>query len=152
MTIDELLEAAEEYARRILINKKDAQLVVTFLIECPEKTLLVKAPWSNSKQRIMALEMMKFIMKEESATCYSVVSEAWMAKESLDPKKRSGLMPSKREDKKEVVIIVAVNKEEKQSTTFDIIRGNDGIITDIVKCGEMSKEYLGGDLVVLLDD
>jgi hypothetical protein len=153
ITLDQMIEAALEYARNTLINKPDKQIPPTFvLVTADDEMTIIPAPWKNSEQRSMALNVLKFTMKRTQVVAYSVVSEAWMAREPKDPRKWSGKIPSEHPNKKEVILIIAVNKIDRLSIAYDIVRGKKDIVIDLIKFGEMNKENLFGDLITLLDD
>jgi hypothetical protein len=150
MTLDEMIEAAEKHARKILINEKGAQLIITFLIDSPDELAIIGTPWSNSKQRRQCLELIQFMLKAKKATAYSIVSESWVSTEPKEKHLQSGLMPSQREDRKEIVMIIAVNKKgEKKCRSLNIVRNNDAIIIDLPLDKEMNEGTLGGELANL---
>jgi hypothetical protein len=154
MTLDQMIAVAEKYARSVLINKKGVQLAPAFCIENKDNIDVLVAPWRGLRERAMALNLIQFQMREMKAIAYSVVSEAWVAEEPIEVNKRSGLMPSERSDRKEVVFIIAVNKQEKKGIFFSIIRNEKGIVIDLIeqKDKTLSNDFLDGELVSLLDD
>jgi hypothetical protein len=150
MTLDQMLELGEIQAREILIGKPKASLSRCFLIESPMETMMVITPWNGDEERESALTLLRFIMKEQKATAYSVVTEAWVSMENV--KKPTGLKPSDREDKKEVVIVMAIDKLNKKLAEFDIVRDNQGTVTDLTKSSDHKKIIFVDDITTLLED
>lgn len=150
MTIDEMIETAEQHARTVLINEEGAQLSPAFLMESEEERIIVVTPWSNKEERNRSLNVIQLAMKIKKIKQYSVVSESWMATETKGFE--TGLMPSQRQDRKEVVVIVAVTKIEKKSVMFDIERNDKAIIIDLIKEKEMEGSGVAGELASLLDE
>jgi hypothetical protein len=151
MTLDDMLEAAEKWVREMLINRPGVQIPPTFMLITKSECKVISMPWENSKQRSIALSLIQLMMKHKNVISYSVVSEAWKASEPKDPRKRSGLMPSQRQDKKEIIMIVAVNKIENKSIEFDIVRNDEAVVINLVKSPDLIKST-GGELLTLLDD
>jgi len=151
MTLDKMLESAEKWVREMLINRPGVQIPPTFMLITKNECKVISMPWENFEQRSIALDLMQFMMKRKNVISYIVATEAWAANEPEDPRKRSGIMPSQRQDKKEIIMIVAVNKTENKSIEFDIVRDKDAVVIDLVKNPDLIKS-IGGELLTLLDD
>lgn len=131
MSVDQLLDEAIAMARCVLIGEPGASLIPTYVIRYKDRpTTIVGAPWSGEEDKVMTLAMMRFMMREEKAQSYSFTSEAWMATETLS--NPIGLMPSEREDKREVVIINAFDLEGGKMRVYEIERDPDGRVMDLV--------------------
>jgi hypothetical protein len=151
MSIDKLLEQATDYAHRVLIGHEGAQVIPTFCIQFDhEPTTIVAAPWADDHEKSMTIDLMRAMLKIKHAHSYSFVSEAWMATE--DRKRPLGLMPSEREDKREVVIVIAHDRRGGgQVRTYEIKRNAKGVISDLMLDPDTVDSF-GGRLHNLFDD
>lgn len=154
MNLDEFLQSGVDQARTVLIGKPGAELMPAFVIQFKDAPpTIVGVPWSNDGEKYVATEAMRMLLKAHRARVHSYLfwSEAWMATE--DMRHPSGLAPRDREDRKEVVLVNAFNLEGGRMVTLEIVRGPDGVITDLVK-GKEAGDYdkLEGRLYNLLKD
>lgn len=153
MTIDELVENAIGFARQQLIGVPDAELLPVWMIQGPKGATVVGTPFPKGLGGVgkdMIAEAVKQILKAEHATSYSFMSEAWAATESI--RNPLNLAPSQREDRREVVIINAFNHNgEGKQVFYDIVRDNDGIVTDLVKERESQWDHNEGRFYNLFD-
>ena len=132
MTVDQLLNIALNGARAHLIGQPDASLMAAFMIQYKDQPpVILGAPWSCEEEKQMALSLIRFILnKDPTIHSYSFISEAWVAEENA--KHPIGLMPSQREDKREVVIISAFDRQGGETRVYVIERGPDGRVSDLV--------------------
>ena len=141
MTVDEMLDRAADHARTVLVGKPGAELIPTWLIQETGRTVIVGTPWGGDDEKNFYLAILRGMLKKLDVVSYSFMSEAWMAHE--DPKHPTGLMPREREDRQEVVIINAFDRKGGKMRAYEMKRGADGAVVDLVKQGE-DYDRLGG--------
>ena len=131
--LDALLELAGGHARAVLVDMKEAELTPTFVMIADGETLFAPTPWRGERDKAMYLGALRALMKERGVTRYSMVSEAWTAKqpEGWKPGMPQGPLPGDRPDRKEVVIAIAADKTNTKSRTWDIVRGESGAVVEL---------------------
>jgi hypothetical protein len=152
MSVDELLDRAIDYARFILVgDDKDAELFPAFFVQYDngQPDTMVSTPWDGEDEKVTVIRAMRHMLKVTQAHSYWFVSEAWMANE--DARHPTGLMPSQREDKREVVITNAYDRRGGKMRMYDIQRGPDGAITDLVADPHNDETSFSGRLANLLN-
>jgi hypothetical protein len=133
MTIDELLQSGVDQANHLLVGKPGAELLPTFVIQFKDQPpTIITTPWSGDDEKYAVVEAMRLLLKIHRASVVSYLfwSEAWQAYE--DPKHPTGLMPRDRQDRKEVVILNAFDKQGGKMVSLEIMRGPDGAVTSLV--------------------
>lgn len=130
LTVDELLDHAADHARKVLIGQPDAEMIPTWLIQAKDQTYVIGTPWRGDRHKELVIFMMRDMLKYRKALSYSFISEAWVATE--DPKHPIGLMPRDREDRREVVIINAFDRKGGKMRVYEMKRGPDGRVSDLV--------------------
>jgi hypothetical protein len=128
-TIDQMLNDAIEHAKMVLVDQENAELTPTWLVQEKEMTNIIGTPWGNEFEKSMVISLMRAMVKAR-AHSYSFMSEAWMATE--DPNHPTGLAPCQREDKREVVIISAFDRQGGTMRTYEIKRDAKGVVSDLV--------------------
>ena len=148
--LDALLELAGGHARAVLVDMKD-ELIPTFVMIADGETLFAPTPWRDEKDKAKYLGAVRALMKERGVTRYSMVSEAWTAKQSegWKPGMPQGPLPGDRPDCKEVVIAIAADKATSKSRTWDIVRGESGAVVDL-RLDPADMKDIGGRMAELL--
>jgi hypothetical protein len=134
MSIDELLQSGVSHAKHVLIGEEGAQIIPCFIIQFKDRPPAILAtPWTNDKEKWATREAVRLSLKHfyDSVDSYMFWTEAWMATENIHHP--SGLMPSDREDKREVVVINAFDKQNERVCVLEIVRGDDGRVTNLVE-------------------
>jgi hypothetical protein len=154
MNLDEFLQSGIDQARTVLIGKPGAELMPAFVIQFKDRPpAIIATPWSNDEEKFAATEAVRMTLRLYRSQVHSYLfwSEAWMAHEDMNHP--IGLQPRDREDRKEVVIVNAFNLKGGKMITLEIVRGPDGVVTDLVK-GKDDGDYdhLSGRLYNLLKD
>jgi hypothetical protein len=149
LTIDELLDHALEHARAVLIDKPDAQLIPTWLIQAKDRTTIVGTPWNGDDDKDIMLLVIRMMLKKEQAQSYSFMSEAWMATEDLNHP--IGLQPREREDRKEAIIMNAFDRKGGKMRIYDIQRGDNGQVNDLV-LQQTEADHFSGRMFNLFRD
>jgi hypothetical protein len=150
MTVDQLVDHALGFAQRVLIEQPNAQIMPSFLIQYKNgRADIIATPWTNDDDKAIAIALIRFMLKSHNIHSYSFISEAWVANE--DTRHPIRLMPRDREDRRETVLINAFNREGGKVRCYEIKRGPDGVVTELVpeKVVPLSWE---GQLHNLFDD
>jgi len=144
LTVDELLDQAAERARSVLLGKPKASLMPTWIIQAKDKTTLVGTPWDGDEDKTIMTLAIRAMLKKEQAHSYSFMSEAWMAHESLSHP--IGLSPSQREDRIEVLIVTAFDRQGGKVRFYEIKRGKKDVIIELVLQPQGDMDHFSGDL------
>jgi hypothetical protein len=149
--LDALLEIAEGHARAVLVAMKEAELMPTFVMIADGETLFAPTPWRDARDKARYLGAVRALMKERGVTRYSMVSEAWTAKQpdGWKPGMPVGALPGDRPDRKEVVIAIAADKTNTKSRTWDIVRGESGAVVEL-RLDKAGGHDLSGRMAELL--
>lgn len=151
MNLDEMIDHAINFARSQLIGLPDAELMPMWLIQGQEQDVIVGTPFDGPKSKDMAAEKISQLLREERATSYSYMAEAWSAIENVDHP--IGLAPRDREDRREVVLVMARNRAgESKTRVWEIIRGPDGVVTELKANAAPSDGSFSGRFHNLFDE
>jgi hypothetical protein len=154
MTIDELLDSGVKQANHVLVGKPGAELMPAFVIQFKDRPpAMIGTPWNGEDEKYAVVEAIRALLKayREHVVSYLFWSEAWQAYE--DSNHPTGLRPSDRQDRKEVVIINAFDHKGGKMLSLEIMRGPDGVVTGLVANDkENNITALGGRLHNLLQD
>lgn len=152
-SLDELGEFGLAHARSVLIGKKGAQLLPTFHIQFIDRPPVIMAtPWRTNREKATVIAAIRALIKElrPRVDSYAFISEAWLAVQRLAPRP-TDLAPSEREDRKEVVIITAFDRKTGFLRAYEIKRGPDAAVTELIPEREPA-EHFSGRLMNLFDD
>jgi len=157
MNIEQMIDELLPTVRKILLTGE--QLSPVFMTEDPASHVKIGiAPWQDRESRGHILNALRVQMQEDRVVRYVSVSEAWMAAYTQDSIASDGSvmgpMPSQRMDRKEVVVVSAVDTHPSKRIVmrvYDIDRDNKE--DPLVLNEKMSKEGgdVTGDLLTLLD-
>jgi hypothetical protein len=112
MDLEHMIKLAEDQARRVLIGTRE-ELTPLWLVQSQGKLEVIATPWADSEQKSMTVELMRALMREQSATAYSLLTEAWysvLPAAEVGPE-YTGPPPSERADRKEAVIAMAASRD-----------------------------------------
>lgn len=59
--------------------KEQGQIEPTWVFSYGSKLIWVKTPWDNNSEKDAAIQILLMLIKDLNSSCYSFVSEAWMA-------------------------------------------------------------------------
>lgn len=125
MTLDDMMQLAEDQARRILLRTRAELIPQWVYVKGDGNVNIVATPWHNNHEKHLAVELMRKAMKLDQATAYSLLVEAWF-KQIEGPeaqKPYTGPPPSELPDRKEAVVISAADREGNSlHRHFEIIR------------------------------
>jgi hypothetical protein len=112
MDLEHMIKLAEDQARRVLIGTRE-ELTPMWLVHSQGKLEVIATPWEDSEQKRMTVELMRVMMREQRATAYSLLTEAWYSVVSAEEagKEYTGPPPSERADRKEAVIAMAASRD-----------------------------------------
>lgn len=111
MTLEEMVNLAEQQAQRVLLGTKEELMPSWLLVTGRGDVEIYATPWSNTREKNLVTLCMKDIMREKHCTAYSLLVEAWMATVTGDEAKKpyDGPPPSQRSDRQECVVITAAD-------------------------------------------
>lgn len=154
-SLEELAAFGLLHAKSVLIGKPNAQLIPTFHIQFINRDPVIMAmPWTDERSKAASIFAVKSAIKQfrPIVDSYSLMSEGWIAVQDTPPK-ASDLLPSEREDRKEVVIITAFNKDTGFLRAYEIKRGPDARVTELVAEPDPDEfDQFEGRLYNLFDD
>jgi len=154
MTIDQLLDSGVNQAKHVLIGKPGAELTPAFVVQFKDRPpAMIATPWHGDDEKYATIGAMRMMLKayRKHVVSYLFWSEAWQAYEDVDHP--IGLRPSDRQDRKEVVILNAFDKQGGKMISLEIMRGPDGVVTNLVandKADDITA--VGGHLHNLLQE
>ena len=136
VTLENLIDLAEGFARNALIKLKQKALLPTWtLLTSGGEVGIVGTPWDDEEDKKIVRVKLKALIKEKKVTAYSFVSEAWYAvvsKEEWSGKSLDELgRPSERVDRIEVVFAAAVDKNRTLMRSWRIMRDWQGAVSGL---------------------
>lgn len=147
-----MVEGMHDHARAMLIGDEKAMLVPFFHIQFKNRPDSIMAtPWNGEREKSIVIRSIKAALKQfrPSVVNYAFVSEAWVAQQNHRPRE-GDLMPSEREDRREVVIVSAGDHDRATMKVWEIVRDDKGKPTDLVE--EPMMDCAEGRLFNLLAD
>jgi hypothetical protein len=149
MTLEQLTENAADHAKRILVNQPEASLLPTFLIQGRERVLVIGAPFEDEREKDIIADAIRFTLKMERAESYSFMSEAWVLTQDID---EPYIQPAKSDKRREVVIIIAVDRDGAgRMRTYEMKRNDKGVVTELSRESDVDEIH-GGRFSNLFDD
>lgn len=148
---------AKEYERvsgYMIGADRDAELLPTWVMATAKGQVVVMAtPFDGEWSKDLIGTVVRKFMREANVVRYAFTSEAWMAKptkESWDAGDRRP--PSEREDRVEIVMIIAADREDFTLNTYQIEREASGQITALSPMEQDGKmEGFSGRFTNMLD-
>jgi hypothetical protein len=110
-----------------------------FALESAEGLTVHGCPWKNDKEKVILGTAVKLECQRRKVFQYSFVCEAWALE--LASVKELHLRPSKDPRRIEVVIAMAVNRQEKKIRQWKIERSEDGICIGLT----FDRDHSGGE-------
>ena len=153
-SLDQMVEGMHTFARHVLIGKSDEQIVPFFHIQFKDRPdAVMPAPFMSEREKSHFIQAMRMAMQSfrPSVENYAFVSEAWVADQTHRP--RAGdLTPSQREDKRECVIVSAADHDGAIMRMWEIVRDDQGRVTDLIEDKNKTPDSFEGRLHNLLAD
>jgi hypothetical protein len=149
MTLDQLTEDAADHAKHVLVDQPGASLLPTFLIQGRDRVSIVGTPFDGDLEKDIVASAIRFMLKTEQAHSYSFMSEAWALTQGLD---EEYIQPAKSDKRREVVIIIAVDRAgDGRMLTYEIKRNDTGVVTELALESNVDS-IEGGRFSNLFDD
>jgi hypothetical protein len=153
LSLDELVEMGLKHAKSVLIGASDAQLLPTFHIQFKDRAPAVMAtPWTGERDKSATIAAMRAAIKiyGRRIVNYSFLSEAWVATQDHRPR-ADDLTPSQRETRKECVVVTAGDHDGARMKMWEIVRDDQGRVTDLVEEAADRFEGFEGRLFNLME-
>lgn len=115
--LDGLIDVARQYAERILTENVGAELGPAWCIVTKNgASVIISTPFLGPESKEVIAQTMRWLMGQIGAVRYSMVSEAWASQSQSDLEVR------KRDDRVEIVLVVAGDESRDLTATFEIVR------------------------------
>jgi hypothetical protein len=153
-SVASLLEHTQSFAVKMM--RMTGELQTMFIVVTPDTIMPVMAPWASDVQKETVLLAIGKLMREHGATMYAVLSEVWVATESVSPGRTAeevlarARRPSERPDRREGVLVAATDGNLRLGQLYETHRRPDGRVADLVSAGPADDRYTGR-LLDLLD-
>jgi hypothetical protein len=129
MSLNELAESAAQHAKNVLLDQPGASLIPTFLIQGRDRTTIVGAPFDGELEKDIVANAIRFTLKHERADSYSFMSEAWV---TTQLRGEPYIQPSKSDKRREIVVIIAVDRAGGgRMQTYAIERNDQGVVIEL---------------------
>jgi hypothetical protein len=131
--LEVLLDSAEQHIRRVLLERKEDELVPLFVMAKRDGMILCPTPWRDDFEKALMVDMVRQEIRKEGVKAYVFMSEAWSAKQPAGwkPGDPEGPAPSDRPDRQEIVFALACDKERALERVWRIVRGEAGTIVKL---------------------
>jgi hypothetical protein len=127
-TLETMLEVARQQAELVLVGGK-RELMPVFVLVGPGGPSVHGCPWRNDAEKEIMGNKVRREIKRRKVFQYSFVCEAWAV--HLASAKEFHHRPSEDPRRVEVVIALAVNRQEKKIRQWNIERAEDGTCTGL---------------------
>ena len=151
-SLDQMIEGMHDHAKHVLIGHNDEQLLPFFHVQFKDREdAVIPAPFQDERTKSMFIAAIRHSLKafKKSVVNYAFVSEAWVAQSDHRPRK-GDLTPAQREDKRECVIVSAGDRDRAQMKMWEIVRDDQGRVTDLVEEKAHTCDHFEGRLHNLL--
>jgi hypothetical protein len=152
-TLDQMVAAMHAHARRVLIGSASEQIVPFFHVQFKDQPdAVMPAPFNDERTKSAFINALREALKmfRSSVVNYACISEAWMAVQD-HPLREGDLPPSKRETKKEIVVVSAGDRAGAQVKVWEIIRDDQGRVTDLIE-DKATHDRFEGRMFNLMED
>jgi hypothetical protein len=149
--VDLMIGQQYELAKSFLIGTKDEQITPTFHVVAGNgQNALVLTPFNGEQEKEMVAKAMRRMMQEVNAIRYTFTSECWMAVLDKGEWEHDKRPPSQRDTRIEALVIVGCDDDRTSTAIYEIVRDDEGTITDLKRkdMGESMPE-MGGRFVGL---
>jgi hypothetical protein len=150
LSLDELVEIGLKHAKSVLIGKSDAQLLPTFHIQFKDRPpAIIASPWIGERDKSAIIAAMRSTIRlyRRTVVNYSFLSEAWVATQDHRPR-ADDLTPSQR--RKECVVVTAGDHDGARMKMWEMVRDDQGRVTDLVEEAANGCEGFEGRLFNLM--
>ena len=114
-----LLNRAHRLASEILLGNPKTELLDCLMVANPTHNQIVTCLWRTREEKATTIETPAALHARAGHGCYCFVGEAWMASYPRGTSLcRPDVMPADRPDRIEVVMIVAANQTEENTSAL----------------------------------
>lgn len=129
-SLKELLDDSESAVREILLKKGVKALTPAFrLVDAEGNSTIVLAPWASDEEKVRCVKEVAAIAARIGAKALSLLVEQWLA--TYDRHQPLTRRPRDRDDRIEVVGIIATDGRDTRARFLDMVRGDDGNLTGL---------------------
>lgn len=140
INLDDLLDLAENQARRVLLELGYRQLIPIYLLVSANKTKTIACPWNSELDKQIMLAIVRDEAAKMKALALSHLSEAWVSKRYANLEEaKADVKPSQHPERREIVMILATNGVTTKARKLAIERDWKGKITELT-CDELGSE------------
>lgn len=153
-TTTEMRDFALKHAKLVLIGNPGAELMPIWdLVDRTGEHHIFATPFFGEESKDAVAAFVKQKMREIGAVGYSHVSEAWAAFTTPDEWRDDKRPASKRDNRIEVVMIMAAARgSETAMTSYEIVRGPDAVVTELKLVDQGEGGTISGRFANLLED
>lgn len=144
--VDLMIGHSYEMAKSFLVGTKDEQIVPCFeVVAANGQAAFVLTPFVGEQEKEMVAKAMRQMMREVSAVRYVFMAESWMAVLDKGEWEHDQRLPSQRDTRIEALVIIGCDTDRTSTAIYEIVRGDDGTITDLKRkdMGETMPEMEG---------
>jgi hypothetical protein len=149
VTLDELLDVAEEQARDTLLIERKPELVATFILVGPQgEAAVCSCPWSGEFDKQMMLSEIRAKARSMGAVVLSHMSEAWMSPMyRTQAEVDAALPPSQLPDRREAIMIAATDGIATKVRILDIQRDWKGKVSALTNNPDSAVGQFAGRMI-----
>jgi hypothetical protein len=139
-----LLEVAETFANRVMLHDGRDLVPTWVLVNGKHEPKIVGTPWVDENHKSIYRAVLKIAMKRDNIIAYSFITEAWAATVSQEEWKgwARDVLPSERQDRREVVIACAASASASKYAQWVIERNDLGKVTALVSAPIRGNEEM----------
>jgi hypothetical protein len=162
MTLDELLDAAEGQARRVLIGGKEELTPLAHLVRPHHGDIVIATPWRNATEKDITFRTLAALMRDDQIVRYALLHEGWMrsaepgelSDEQVERIKAGGALPRidpicQHPKRIEVVIAIGVEKGRKAVRMWETKRDKRGNCVELAAIDTEAEQWRGAALELM---
>lgn len=119
--VDEVLNSLGDYAKTILVDDQDPELIPVYLLVA-DKLHILACPWRDEEEKLLTVELVRVKSRELNATMAGFLCEMWMTKHGPGVEPDDVKPPSQSPNRIEGVIAVATDGTETKARFWRTIR------------------------------
>ena len=110
MTLEKTpLEALLDENWDMYVSNLDTAIQTLYFQSKTGQKHMVICPWRDKEERLKVLDALSFLLKQENAVRYVMITEAWIIRRSQESPDEIDEMPSEAPDRQSVVTALAVD-------------------------------------------
>lgn len=152
VTKDDLLRIAEDHARRVMVGGAEQITPLCHAIRSTGEQIVFATPWRNNREKQMAIEALRALMREGEIIRYMMICEAWMATApgGFDPETDN--LPGPVEEmpnRVEIVVACAVDRAGGVTRIWETKRDDRGACADLLRITTPGETFVSPFLEML---